>query len=150
MLFEALFIAVCSVVLGFIIVLEHKFTAISRKQIRDKRMFKRAELTRRLSEVEEAALKRYAMIFGLDNTTDTDVQELLRLGKKIEDDLGSEVVEEIVTKITKHYETLHHKVIQHVSHMVSYVVRNTKLLIKVSNVVLKIDKAKEDNGDEII
>jgi hypothetical protein len=52
--------------------------------------------TKQMSKYSPELVKKYATIFGLDNETITDVDALIEMGRKYEDFLGSEVIDDIV------------------------------------------------------
>lgn len=94
-----------------------------------------------VGEIEEA--KQYAAMFGLDNDmTNIDVVELIRIGRKYRDELGSETISNIATK---HYE--HHKVCNTMQsniaryrnvrrHYVNQVVKEHGLVIAASHITV--------------
>lgn len=108
-------------------------------------------LDRPYTHEEVAKLKQYAVLFSIDNDTIEDTEELLRMGRKVEDVLGEESVDELVGHIIEYENSITELVIEdhlNTSHTVVRLVRKTKLLAKVSHEIISIDKMKEENGDE--
>ena len=86
-------LCVAGVALGLLINVAQSFG----KPIVDAVVLKRK--LRIYSDEEVEKIKEYAELFGVDATShNVCIEELLTMGKKVEDELGEEVVQEIVRK----------------------------------------------------
>jgi hypothetical protein len=100
------------------------------KPIVDAVMFKRK--LRIYSDAEIEKIKEYAELFGVDATAhNVNIQELLDMGRKAEDELGEEVIQEIITKarIVNRYALYE---AQHTieNHIISTLIRASQLIVK--------------------
>lgn len=122
------------------------------KQTRSTYNFRRYGLLERPFTNEEVSkLKQYAVLFSIDNDTIVNTEELLRMGRKVEDCLGEQSVDELVGHIIEYENSITELALEDrlsTSHTVVRLVRKTKLLAKVSHEIISIDKMKEENGDE--
>ena len=84
------------------------------------------------SDEEVKKIKEYAELFGVDATAhNVCIDELLEMGKKVENELGEEVVQEIITKarIINRYALYEAQSITE-KHIISTLIKVSQLIVK--------------------
>ena len=94
-------------------------------------------MERILSKQEHELVKKYAAMFGLDNEAhDLDVNELIEIGRKYEEYLGSDVIISIAEQHVNHHRyTMHSNIARHMNarrHHVNQVINERNILTHIT------------------